>query len=72
MRCCEEADLLKTPVSRTRGAVEEEEETEGPAFLGVMVVSAVVLLIGVLVVVDIATSEPSPMVQWLVGMFKSS
>lgn len=62
---------LSTPVRRSKiGAAEEEEEVEGPAFLGLMVVSSLVLLIGVLVVMDIATSEPSPMVEWLVNMFK--
>ncbi len=61
----------RTPVKKSRAAASAEEEvTEGPAFLGVMVVSSLVLLIGVLVMVDIASSNPSPMVEWLVGMFK--
>lgn len=67
----EDEQTLSTPVRKSKiGAADEEEESEGPAFLGLMVVSSLVLIIGVLVVMDIATSEPSPMVEWLVEMFK--
>ena len=65
----DDVSTLRTPVKRAKAAV-EEEEAENPALLGVMVVTAIVLLLSVLVVVDIATSEPSPMVEWLVGIFK--
>ena len=70
----EDADLLRTPVKKSRvgAAAEDEDEVEGPAFLGAMVFSAIVMVLGILVVMDIATSEPSPMVQWLVNIFKSS
>jgi len=60
----------KTPIRKSRIGGAEEEVVEGPAFLGMMVLSSIVLIIGVIVVVDIATSDPSPMVEWLVGMFK--
>jgi len=69
----DDADLLRTPVKKSRvGAAAEEEEVESPAFLGVMVFSAIVLVLGILVVMDIATSEPSPMIEWLVNIFKTS
>jgi hypothetical protein len=51
-------------------AAEEEEEAEPQWALGVMIVSTLFLLIGVLVMMDIATSSPSPLVKWLVGMFQ--
>ncbi len=67
----EEEQTLSTPVRKSKiGAADEEEEVEGPAFLALMVGSSLVLIIGVLVVMDIATSDPSPMVEWLVNMFK--
>ncbi len=69
----EETDLLRRPVKKSRvGAAADEEEVESPAFLGVLVFSAIVLVLGVLVAMDIATSEPSPMIEWLVNIFKSS
>ena len=69
----DDADLLRRPVKKSRaGAAAEEEEVESPAFLGVMVFSAIVLVLGILVTMDIATSEPSPMIEWLVNIFKSS
>ncbi|MHC4943972.1 MAG: helix-turn-helix domain-containing protein [Planctomycetota bacterium] len=51
-------------------AAEEEEEAEPQWALGVLIVSTLFLLIGVLVMMDIATSSPSPLVKWLVGMFQ--
>ncbi len=58
--------------SRIAGISEEREDTIEPQWaLGLMIVSAIVLLLGVLVTVDIATSTPSPAVQWLVDMFKT-
>jgi len=60
----------RSPIRRSKAAMEEDEVVEGPAMLGVMVISAIILLLGILVVLDIATSEPSPVIGWLVGMFK--
>jgi hypothetical protein len=64
-------DRTRVTKSRIAGVVEEEEEAEPQWALGVMGVSVVVLILGVLVMVDIATSSASPLVEWLVNIFKS-
>jgi hypothetical protein len=67
----EDDEGLPAPIKRTKAAAAyQEEQAENPALLGVMVITAIVLLLGVLVAIDIATSQPSPMVTWLVGIFK--
>jgi len=71
-----EEDVGASAAGRTRirktkiaGVEEAPEEAEPQWALGAMIASALFLLIGVLVMVDIATGSPSPLVGWLVGMF---
>ncbi len=55
--------------SKVAAMADEEEEVEPQWALGLLIVSAIVLVLGVLVMMDVASSTPSPVVQWLVGIF---
>ncbi|MBU0753617.1 MAG: hypothetical protein KJ645_00655 [Planctomycetes bacterium] len=55
--------------SKIAGIAEEEEVLEPQWVVGLMAFSALVLLIGIFVMMDIASSTPSALVGWLVGMF---
>jgi hypothetical protein len=66
---------ISTPSARIRkskiaGIAEEEEEAEPQWAIGLMAASTLILLIGVFVMMDIASSTPSALVGWLVGMFQ--
>lgn len=63
----------KTLVRRSKiaGVAEEEEEAEPQWALGLLIASAVLLILGTIVMMDIASGSPSPLVGWLVGMFQS-
>ena len=64
-----EQRLVKRSKVSARLAAEEDQAAEPQWALGIMILSAIVLVLGVLVAMDIATSTPSPVVEWLVGMF---
>jgi hypothetical protein len=64
-------DRARIKKTRIPGKVEEEEEAEPPWAVGVMGLSVLVLIMGVLIMVDVATSSPSPLVAWLVNIFAS-
>jgi hypothetical protein len=57
--------------SKIAGVTEEEEEAEPQWALGLLIASAVLLILGTIVMMDIASGSPSPLVGWLVGMFQS-
>lgn len=61
--------LVKRSRVSARLAAEEDLEAEPQWALGVMILSAIILLLGMLVAMDIATSTPSPVVEWLVRIF---
>lgn len=66
---------MGTPSARIRkskiaGIAEEEEEAEPQWVIGLMAASTLILLIGIFVMMDIASSTPSALVGWLVGMFQ--
>ncbi|MFH1998229.1 MAG: hypothetical protein ABIK28_01045 [Planctomycetota bacterium] len=60
-----------TQIKKTKiaGVSEEVEDAEPQWVLGVLILSAILLLLGTVVMMDVATSSPSPLVGWLVGMF---
>ena len=62
--------LVKRSKVSARLAAEEDQDAEPQWALGIMILSSIALILGVLVAMDIATSSPSPVVEWLVGMFK--
>lgn len=57
--------------SKIAGMAEEVEEVEPQWALGILIVSTLALIIGTIVMIDIATSTPSPLVEWLVNIFRS-
>lgn len=64
-----------TQIKKTKiaGVSEEpDEELEPQWAVGVMIFSAILLFLGVIVMMDVATSSPSPLVGWLVGMFSGT
>ena len=56
--------------SKVAAMAEEVEEVEPQWALGLLIVSTICLVLCVLVMLDIATSTPSPVVEWLVSIFE--
>ena len=56
--------------SKVAAMAEEVEAVEPQWALGLLIVSTICLILCVLVMLDIATSTPSPVVVWLVSIFK--
>jgi len=56
--------------SKVAAMAEEVEAVEPQWALGLLIVSTICLVLCVLVMLDIATSTPSPVVEWLVSIFE--
>jgi hypothetical protein len=56
--------------SKVAAMAEEVEDVEPQWALGLLIVSTLCLILGVLCMMDIATSTPSPVVEWLVSIFR--